>query len=93
MLKAYKIKDIIFVVAPQFDELRSKVMYKSIKGYYPEIIDYFPECIKKPKYLPPKKNMWDVFAIRNFSNGSQVYFPFIIEKNRTVSEGERIVEV
>ena len=63
MLKAYKIKNIIFVVAPQFDELRSKVMYKSIKGYYPEIIDYFAECIKKTKIFASKKEY--VRCIRN----------------------------
>ena len=36
------IKDIKYVV-PQFNEFESKVMYKWIKGYYPEIIDYFSE--------------------------------------------------
>ena len=62
MLKAYKIKDIVFVVAPQFDELRSKAMYKSIKGYYPEIIDYFLECIKKKQNICLQKRICEMYS-------------------------------
>ena len=42
-------------------------MYKKIKGYYPEIIDYFQEYSENPTYLPPKKYMWDIFSTKNSS--------------------------
>ena len=32
-------------------------MYKKIKGYYPEIIDHFPQTKKNSEYMPPKKYM------------------------------------
>ena len=32
-------------------------MYKKIKGYYPEMIDYFSEFKENPEFMPPKKYM------------------------------------
>ena len=40
---------------PQFEELSSKYIYLKIKGYYYDIIKYFPEYTENPEYLPPKK--------------------------------------
>ena len=37
-------------------------MYPKIKGYYPEIIDYFPEYEETSGFIPPKKYMWDIFV-------------------------------
>ena len=68
-------------------------MYKRIKGYYSEIIDYFPEYIENPEYLPPKKYMWDVFRTRNLSMAHKFNSHSLNEWNRKVSEGERMVEV
>ena len=59
------------MVVNQFDELGSKIMYKKIKGYYPEIIDYFPEYSENPDYLPPKKYMWDIFSTKDSNMASK----------------------
>ena len=68
-------------------------MYKRIKGYYSEIIDYFPEYIENPKYMYPKKYMWDVFSTRDSSMANEFISHSLKERNRKDSEGERIVEV
>ena len=61
LLKEFKIKDIKSVVIPQFDELGSKVMYKKIKGYYPDIIDYFPEY-KKTQSICFQRNICGIYS-------------------------------
>ena len=68
-------------------------MYKRIKGYYSEIIDYFPEYIENPEYLPPKNYMWDVFSTRDSSMAHKFISHSLKVRNRKDSEGERIVEV
>ena len=68
-------------------------MYKRIKGYYPEIINYFPEYIENSEYLPPKKYMWDVFSTRDSSMAHKFTSHSLKERNRKDSEGERMVEV
>ena len=68
-------------------------MYKKIKGYYPEIIDYFPEYLENPEYLPPKKYMWDIFSTKDSSTANKFIFHSLKERNLKDNEGERTVEV
>ena len=68
-------------------------MYKKIKGYYPEIIDYFPEYLENPEYLPPKKYMWDIFSTKDSSMVNKFISHSLKERNLKDSKGERTVEV
>ena len=68
-------------------------MYKKIKGYYPEIINYFPEYSENPEYLPPKKYMWDIFSTKDSSMANKFISHSLKERNLKDSEGERTVEV
>ena len=68
-------------------------MYKKIKGYYPEITDYFPEYSENPDYLPPKKYMWDIFSTKDSNMASKFISHLLKERNLKNSEGERTVEV
>ena len=68
-------------------------MYKKIKGYYPEIIDYFPEYLENPEYLPPKKYMWDIFSTKDSSIANKFISHSLKERNLKDNEGERTVEV
>ena len=68
-------------------------MYKRIKGYYSEIIDYFLKYIENLEYLPPKKDMWDVLTTRNSSMAHKFNSHSLKEWNRKDCEGERTVEV
>ena len=68
-------------------------MYKKIKGYYPEIIDYFPEYLENPEYLPPKKYMWNIFSTKDSSMANKFISHSLKERNLKDNEGERTVEV
>ena len=68
-------------------------MYKKIKGYYPEIIDYFPEYSENPEYLPPKKYMWDIFSTKDSSMANKFISHSLKERNLKDNEGDRTVEV
>ena len=68
-------------------------MYKKIKGYYPEIVDYFPEYQENPDYLPPKKFMWDIFSTKDSSMANKFISHSLKERNLKDFEGERTVEV
>ena len=69
------------------------MIYKRIQGNYSEIIDYFPEYIENPEYLPPKKYMRDVFSTRDSTMAHKFISHSLKEKNRKDSEGERIIEI
>ena len=66
-------------------------MYKKIKGYYPKIINYFPEYSENPEYLPPKKYMWDIFSTKDSSMANKFISHSLKEKNLKDSEGERML--
>ena len=68
-------------------------MYKKIKGYYPEIVDYFPEYQENPDYLPPKKLMWDIFSTKDSSMANKFISHSLKERNLKDFEGEKTVEV
>ena len=68
-------------------------MYPKIKGYYPEIIDYFPEYKEASDYIPPKKYMWDIFCTRNSNIANRFISHSLKERNQEEKEGERTVEV
>ena len=68
-------------------------MYKKIKGYYPEIIDYFPEYQENPDYLPSKKFMWDIFSTKDSSMANKFISYSLKKRNLKDFEGERTVEV
>ena len=65
-------------------------MYKKIKEYYSEIVDYFPEYQENPDYLPPKKFMCDIFSTKD---SSKFISHSLKERNLKDFEGERTVEV
>ena len=68
-------------------------MYPKIKGYYPEIIDYFPEYEEASDYIPPKKYMWDIFSTRDSNIANRFISHSLKERNQEEKEGERTVEV
>ena len=68
-------------------------MYKKIKRYYPEIVDYFPEYQENPDYLSPKKLMWDIFSTKDSSMANKLNPHSLKEKNLKDFEGERMFEV
>ena len=86
---AYKVKDIKFVITFQFEKLGSKVMYKRIKEFYIEIIDYFFWIHRKPRASVSKEVY--VWCIQH--QDSSMAYKFISyllnERNRENSEGER----
>ena len=67
-------------------------MYPKIKGYYPEIIDYFPEYEEASDYIPPKKYMWDIFSTRDSNIANRFISHSLKERNQEEKEGERTVE-
>ena len=69
-------------------------MYSKIKGYFSEIISYFPEYEDQDHYLPPKKFMWNIFS--TFNNDLAHKFVMHSMKQRTTQEekeGEKTVVV
>ena len=68
-------------------------MYKKIKGYYPEIVDYFPEYQENTDYLSSKKFMWDIFSTKDSSTVTKFISHSLKERNLKDFEGERTVEV
>ena len=68
-------------------------MYPKIKGYYPEIIDYFPEYEETSGFIPPKKYMWDIFSTRDSNIANRFISHSLKERNQEEKEGERTVEV
>ena len=68
-------------------------MYKKIKWYYPEIINYFPEYSENPEYLPTKKYMQHIFSTKDSSMANKFISHSLKERNLKDSEGERTVEV
>ena len=68
-------------------------MYKKIKEYYPEIVDYFPEYQENLDYLLPKKFMWDILSTKDSSMVNKLIFHLLKERNLKDFEGERTVEV
>ena len=68
-------------------------MYKKIKGYFPDIIDYFPDYKENPEYMPPKKYKWDIFSMKDSSMTNKFIFHSLNEKNIKDKEGERTVKV
>ena len=68
-------------------------MYPKIKGYYPEIIDYFPEYEKTSGFIPPKKYMWDIFSTRDSNIANGFISHSLKERKQVEKEGERTVEV
>ena len=56
-------------------------MYKRIKGYYPEILDYFPEFIK-PRVSSSKEVYVDVFKIRDSSMANKFISYSLKDRNR-----------
>ena len=68
-------------------------MYKKIKGYYPEIVYYFPEYQENTDYLSSKKFMWDIFSTKDSSTVTKFISHSLKERNLKDFEGERTVEV
>ena len=68
-------------------------MYPKIKGYIPEIIDYFPDYKEASDYIPPKKYMWDIFCTRDSNIANRFISHSLKERNQEEKEGERTVEV
>ena len=68
-------------------------MYPKIKGYYPEIIDYFPEYKEASDFIPPKNYMWDIFCTRDSNIANRFISHSLKERNQEEKEGERTVEV
>ena len=67
--------------------------YIFITFLFPEIIDYFPEYLENPEYLPPKKYMWDIFSTKDSSMANKFISHSLKERNLKDNEGERTVEV
>ena len=70
-----------------------KLCTKGLKDIIKKIIDYFPEYIENPEYLPPKKYMRDLFSTRDSNMTHKFISHSLKARNRKDSEGERIVEV
>ena len=68
-------------------------MYPKIKGYYHEIIDYFPEYEETSGFMPPKKYMWDILSTRDSNIANRFISHSLKERNQEEKEGERTVEV
>ena len=73
--------------------LDQKLCIKKIKGYYPEIIDYFPEYQENHDFLPPKKFMWNIFSTKYFCIANKFISYSLKERNLKDFEGKRTVEV
>ena len=52
---------------PQYEELAPKNIYSTIKDYVKDFQLYFADYEDTPKYLPPKRFMWDIFATLNYN--------------------------
>ena len=63
-------------------------MYPKIKGYYSEIIDYFPEYEETSGFIPPKKYMWDIFCTRDSNIANRFISHSLKERNQEEKEGE-----
>lgn len=68
-------------------------MYKKIKGYHPDIINYFPEYQENPEYVPPKKFMWDVFSTKDSVIAAKFVSHSLKQRSMEDRQGERTVEV
>ena len=68
-------------------------MYKKIKGYYPQIIDYFPEYKENSEYMPSKKYLWNIFSTKDSSMANKFISHSLKERNLKDKDDERTVEV
>ena len=73
--------------------MSAKIIYQKIKGYYPEIVIYFPEYSENPEYLPPKRFLWDIFSTKDSNMASKFISHSLKQRNLDDEEGERTVEV
>ena len=68
-------------------------MYSKIKGYYENIINYFPEYSENPDYLPPKRFLWDIFSTMDPDLANKFISHSLKERNLENKEGDKTVEV
>ena len=68
-------------------------MFIKIKGYYSELIDYFPEYQENPEYVPPKRFMWHIFSTKDSIMANKFISYSLKWRNYENDEGERTVEV
>ena len=68
-------------------------MYWKIKGYYEDIINYFPEYSENPDYIPPKRFLWDIFWTMDSDLANKFVSYSLKERNLENKEGDKTVEV
>ena len=73
--------------------MSAKIIYQKIKGYYAEIVIYFPEYSENPEYLPPKRFLWDIFSTKDSNMASKFISHSLKQRNLDDEEGERTFEV
>ena len=73
--------------------MSAKIIYQKIKGYYPEIVIYFPEYSENPEYLSPKRFLWDIFSTKDSNMANKFISHSLKQRNLDDEEGERTVEV
>ena len=73
--------------------MSAKIIYQKIKGYYPEIVIYFPEYSENPEYLPPKRFLWNIFSTKDSNMKNKFISHSLKQRNLDYTEGEITVEV
>ena len=57
-------------------------MYPKIKGYYPDIIDYFFEYEETSGFILPKKYMWNIFSTKDSNIANRFISHSLKERNQ-----------
>ena len=67
-------------------------MYRKTKRYYESINNYFPGYSRNPKYIPPKRFLWDIFWIMDPDLANKFIVHLLKLKNLENKEGDETVD-